>query len=350
LCVQSLLFALTLLPYLAVRYFIGGVEIGQELAMLVVFLVGAAALTAGGVYASTLPKGLRIAIPILMLFGLQPLIGILFAMSMSRGTSPWSGLASSPEGFVLAVGNSLVYAALFLHAAQRTLAPPSSNNAVLPRLVALGMGLAALGLLFAGQDDAAAQQAAFAAPVFLGVMILGMCDPARPMPIHARRWIRRGALPRAAGLLFLPGAASATLFTMVVTSVCLVVGLMTAAMPDAVLLRAPMVFTALLFPAALVAWTGALRGRPLAVWLLLVLGLSVPSVLVAPLPSVLAQELMAWTMALVPVSALWMSLASEVRPVVAFVHGLLALLSVAVLVVRWRRAWAEAWAWRAPAP
>lgn len=146
---QVLLVTAAILPYLVLRYFMGGVNVVEELSRLGWLVVAAAVVAALAVYASTRPQRERVGLmAVLGLGGWGTLIGLATRGSLPTLAGGWSGL-----------GVAAVYGTLFLDAAAASIAPAAENRAFWKRLVGLGCAAAvaatvltpgwATGLVFA---------------------------------------------------------------------------------------------------------------------------------------------------------------------------------------------------------
>lgn len=125
---QAALVVASVLPYLVLRYFLGGVNVVHELRALGWLLVGSAVVAALAIQASTRPQRERV--------GLMTLVGFggwgLLMRSMAGGPPFFSG---SPGWFGLAV--AALYAVLFLEAAAASIAPAAGLVFPLPLLLFL---------------------------------------------------------------------------------------------------------------------------------------------------------------------------------------------------------------------
>lgn len=143
---QAALIASSLLPYLVVRYFLGGVNLLLELAILAALLCASAVLIAMTVFASTYDNQLA-RLVMLTILGATMVMGIGLGASLGR---PGAGPISSMGGrwpwlallVIVAAGVALLI--FILHAAATRVAPPAENHAAYKRGVAvflLGLAL-----------------------------------------------------------------------------------------------------------------------------------------------------------------------------------------------------------------
>ncbi|MCB9651156.1 MAG: hypothetical protein H6730_31865 [Deltaproteobacteria bacterium] len=135
---QILLVATGLLPYLVLRYYLGGVNLLVELVLLPLLVLVAAALTALIVYASTYQSALA-RLGVLAVQGMVFIAAVGTVSTIARGGLPGAG-GSGLAGLEVLVFLAGVVACvvLILRAAATRIAPPAENHAAVKR------GLAAL--------------------------------------------------------------------------------------------------------------------------------------------------------------------------------------------------------------
>jgi len=153
---QTSLLVVSILPYLVMRYFFGGIDLVQEFLILFSTFFGSALLTALTVgfsaFKSVLLRGFVV---VAMGFVLLSVVPSLLVSRMYLGSSLFGGGITHPDfwwgvlAFVLA-GLYTIYFLLDLGASQ--IAPLSENHAIRKRLVALVFMLVMLSLAFAGID------------------------------------------------------------------------------------------------------------------------------------------------------------------------------------------------------
>ena len=208
---QSLLFVCATLPYLVLRYFMGGVNLAGELLVLFAMLVGSALLTAVTVGLSAFPT--RLIRPLAAVGGVflffASLNIFIDGFSRGRGASGLPGWAS--------VGTTLVWATLLglllVHAGAARIAPPAENHTGFMRALAwAGLALAILLELTVGRYYLLTAATFIVAA---GVCAVAVCEQPRAIPSLYRPFARRGLLGRIAGRLFYPGWPAGVLFTLV---------------------------------------------------------------------------------------------------------------------------------------
>lgn len=206
---QTVLVAVTLLPYAVVRYFFGAVDLVGDFAIIAGLLSGGAVLTGVGLWASGLPRALRFLVIIgCVMVAASNLGGLFFGLRRSR-FSFLGGVTDAWLAWTLAAWAGVLLLVYSLSLAVRWFAPPAENHAILPRLVPLGMVLPAPLLALTGKTDPAAAQA-MAALLTLGLVgAIELAGGRELMAIHLRRWVARGSLSGRVVTLFLPGWPSA---------------------------------------------------------------------------------------------------------------------------------------------
>ncbi len=143
---QSGLLLLAILPYLMMRYFLGGMNLLAELGSLAsLFLVGAM-ICAGGVGISVIRSViLRTIFAIAGVIGFLVLfqgVGVLFAFSRGMRSGMGLSMTLQPFEWVIIISASVLLNAFltynFLEFGATRIAPPSENRSTRKRLVALG--------------------------------------------------------------------------------------------------------------------------------------------------------------------------------------------------------------------
>jgi hypothetical protein len=200
---QAALVAASVLPYLVLRYFLGGVNVVHELRALGWLLVGSAVVAALAIQASTRPQRERV--------GLMTLVGFggwgLLMRSMAGGPAFLAGI---PGWFGLAV--AALYATLFLEAAAASIAPGAENHALRKRLLAIGCAAVVAGIgMFASRRYFPAVALVLGLPVLFAA-VGALCErPVRFRRMHAA-FARYGVAGRAAAAVFTPGWATGLVF------------------------------------------------------------------------------------------------------------------------------------------
>ena len=223
---QAALLLIAMLPYCVVRYFAGSVDLVSDAGTCVALLGGCAVMTAAGLWASGMPKVVRVFFVIVVVFGAQvwrPLV---------TGAAG-SGVFPSFRGADVAMWyyDGALALVFFLVAAVRRIAPPAENHALLARLLPLLALAPAPAWALAGRSSVAAGQFGFAGCFTLLVCAVELGSVRRPMAVHVRPWLARGAVWQLVGRFALPGWPSALLFTVVAIAVPVLVVQLPGVMP-----------------------------------------------------------------------------------------------------------------------
>jgi ABC-type transport system involved in multi-copper enzyme maturation permease subunit len=222
---QTLLMVVAVLPYVVVRYYLGGTEVVRELVVIAAMIFASALLTAftvaGSAFPSKLARGLMVILPLALLyggaFGLAAVVGS-FGPSRPRGLLP-------PVTVLVALAFYGTAAFLFLlETGAARIAPPAENHALRKRILGLAVILSGPVALAAGADEEILLlNLALVAPV----LVDALCAPHQPMASHLRPLLRLGRAGRYLAPLFLPGWPSGLLYTLFVFLLCLVPMLLT---------------------------------------------------------------------------------------------------------------------------
>ncbi|MEI8234508.1 MAG: hypothetical protein WCH57_07445 [Verrucomicrobiota bacterium] len=209
LVLQTLLLVCAVLPYVVLRYFLGGVNLVDDLVLLGLLLIGSALATALAIGFSGFMQSLvgRIGIGVLFFAGFYLVPLLLFNISRRGGTSP---SVSSWLAAAAVLGPLLVLELFELGVGK--IAPSAENHCTRKRLIAASL-LAASILL-----GRALHEPAFllilggiaAAPICLGALV----EETPFVPSLYLPFLRRGLPGRAFGRLFYPGWASGLWFVL----------------------------------------------------------------------------------------------------------------------------------------
>jgi ABC-type transport system involved in multi-copper enzyme maturation permease subunit len=213
---QSALMLITIIPYLILRYFFGGMNLLGEMVLLGLIFITSATLTAitVGLSAST-SVILRSILPMLAL----PIGSYILLMMImfSRGGDSLVELCAldtneSRVSVTLYVA-ACIYIGYFLLAAGTSLiAPLSENQSTLRRLIALGVTILAviLAITYINEDYLLLLLFALVLtpPFIVNLTEFGSLAP----PVH-ERFSRYGTLGKLAGVFLFPGWASGVFFS-----------------------------------------------------------------------------------------------------------------------------------------
>jgi len=219
LIVQLLLLVCAVLPYMVLRYFIGAINIAEDLISLFSQILVAMLLVAAGVgfsgWKSKLLRGLIIAGAVMSLYMIP--LGI-FGISRSLGHVSFN----EPYMWLFGISGAILMMLFFVEYGAYIIAPPAENHAWRKRTLALIIFGLFNGLaLYSKQEEL----------VFLGLIFLvpvcidALCEPLYLIPSLYRVSGRVGPLRRFVYRFFYPGWPSGFLFVnamMALTSVSII--------------------------------------------------------------------------------------------------------------------------------
>jgi hypothetical protein len=207
---ETLLLVCAILPYVMLRYFLGGVDIIEDLQSLFFLLLASALLTATTLAMSPYESKLLRALFIIgLIFAFQFLIGILFSWIAFARTGVSSG-SGPPTWQVYLVLFAFVpaFIGLGLEIAASRIAPPVENHAVRKRLIGIYLLLIApvLALILGN-----AKGTYGVSLLFLAVVVVdALAEPQETLRAVYRPFLRMGKPGRLLSLFFTPGWASAS--------------------------------------------------------------------------------------------------------------------------------------------
>lgn len=217
---QGVLLATALLPYLVLRYFLGGVDVVNDLETFGWLAVTALAVTAAALALSTQPVWARIGIcVVVVLAGFIPVVELLEDLTRSRRGRGGVGM----DVRIGIMAGIAVYTVAFLEYAAARIAPSAENHAARKRLLAIGIAVvwAVLGV-FGPQKDAVLVAMLVTAPLVLCYLIESLLEKPVPITTLYRPFGSWGAAGRAAANVFTPGWATAVPFVGIVSCLCAV--------------------------------------------------------------------------------------------------------------------------------
>ena len=210
---QALLLVCAVLPYLVLRYFIGGINLTAELVSLVVMLIASAVFSAVTIgispYQTRVVRGFLVIAVLLMLWGsATPLFFFL------GGPSSTGGLGLSRWLIVPAVACAVVLLLLMLEVGASKIAPDAENHAAAKRTLAVAAFLVAWGAILLPGNSREITVVAFI--LALGVCTAALCEQPRWIGSIYRPFAARGFLGQALGNILCPGWLTGFWFTTVV--------------------------------------------------------------------------------------------------------------------------------------
>jgi len=221
---QSALLLVTIIPYLILRYFFGGMNLVGEIVFLAVLFLSSAALTAVTVGLSASSSViLRSVLPMIALpIGAYSLLMAL----MFGGFGGGGGMASY---FSLATDESRIFTSIYLavcayygffmlSTGTSLIAPYAENHSTLRRLISLVVTIiaAVLGSMSFTDPDVLPF---FTTVVLLPVLAISLSEFAPLAAPTYRKFAKRGPIGHLAGLFLFPGWASGFFFCLVLIGI-----------------------------------------------------------------------------------------------------------------------------------
>lgn len=219
---QSALILVTIIPYLILRYFFGGMNLVGEVVMLFLIFISSATLTAITVGLSAAPSIiLRAVLPII---GIPTLAIVVFVMLME---SVMFGRGSVFDYFSLETTESritvgiyilgcLYYSFFLLSIGTTLIAPYAENYSTFRRIVALAVTLIAtvIGIIYV--DEIEVMIAIFSL-ILTPVFTISLTEFGILVPPVVRQFSRYGVIGRLLGIFLLPGWATGVFFCYLLT-------------------------------------------------------------------------------------------------------------------------------------
>jgi hypothetical protein len=248
-----LLLVCSILPYVILRYFLGGVDILEDLQGLFFLVVTSAILTAATLAMSPYEsKLLRALFVLALIFVFQSLTGILFAWVAfsSRGAS--SGTSAAVwQVYLILLAYVPAFILLALEIAASRIAPPAENHAVRKRFIGVYLVLIVLVLAPVVSNVEALHGISL---VILAVVIIdALAEPRESLRAVRRPFARLGRLGRGLELFFSPGWGSASWYVLLMAGLSAFVLYSQSQLDDPrEVLEYVSYFGMLIFPAALI--------------------------------------------------------------------------------------------------
>jgi hypothetical protein len=222
---QSALILITIIPYLILRYFYGGMILLGELVFLTLVFLTSMALTAVMVGLSGNSTKLIRVIPILgfvaMLYAIPELLfgrgGFNELMSFCT-MSDWNS-----RTIILAYLTFIAYVGwCALSYGISSIAPIAENHSTIRRLIAFLLVIVVAVVDLSGSSDAWALAVIFAI-ILAPAAITALTEPSVLLPPVCKPFLKRGMLGKIAGLFLLPGWPSGVFYTTLVTGIAFAV-------------------------------------------------------------------------------------------------------------------------------
>ena len=273
---QSALILVTIIPYLILRYFFGGMNLVGEIVFLSLLFFTSMALTAITVGLSGSSSIIiRALIP---LIGTPVLFFSMIAMTYGRGSSNLIDLCSLDSRDSVIAVTIYIFSLAYLGWSALTLgasliAPAAENHSTLRRLITLLLLLILIPvILYSGIDEGGLLLILFI--LLVPALILALTESNRLLPISHLSWIKHPGLRGILGLGFNPGLASGIVFSVLISLVTVGIALLHPAITSDTenLIYIHVMIGALLFPAVIQCFLFNGEGQRVSNYLLFLLG------------------------------------------------------------------------------
>lgn len=224
---QSALILITIIPYLILRYFFGGMNLLGEIVLLALIFITSAALTAITVGLSA--SGSVILRSVIPMFALPVGSYILLMMMMfgfNRGGNSFADFCAldtteSRIGVSVYIASCFYFGFFFLAAGTSLIAPYAENHSTLRRLIALGVTSVTVALcsVYATDPDVLPF---FLAMVLAPIFALSLTEFGTLVPPTYLKFSRFGILGKLGGFFLFPGWSSGVFFCTLLTLVAAV--------------------------------------------------------------------------------------------------------------------------------
>jgi len=315
---QSALLLSTIIPYLILRYFFGGMNLVAELTLLISMFLTSMALTAITVGLSGCSS--IIVRALLPIFGLPVLMWTVAAMFLFRGFRSSSGFTdifaldstNSRIGMAVYVGAITYLGGSMLSLGTSLIAPAAENHALVRRLVALAAMLILLPLGYSGKID---YELFYLLTIIIAVpaILIALTESAPLVATVCKPFVKRGILGKSIGWFLYPTWASGILCSILIGLIGLAIFFSLEMLNGSVspwdrgeFIVILAIFGGLFFPAAWQAFLFRGEGQRIGHYLLLLVGSFVMLGILTALSESMDNGLFLWFFAWNPLAFLAM--------------------------------------------
>lgn len=339
---QTAIFVCAVLPYVVLRYFLGGINLADELIILALMMVASTVFTAMAVGVSPYQNRLtKVLLWIGILIGAQMILPLFFFVGIARGVMPTLPLDGWVSIFaVLALGGLVVMLMLEVGAAR--IAPEAENHALSQRILAAAMLIPPIILVALGSPMAPVI-AFLAVALIIPTIAVSVCETVRWNPGIYRKFARRGWIGRLAGRFLTPGWAAGTNYVLVM--LVLVAGLAQSFKVfdiENAFLAFVAIVGAILLPAALIRLVVPGTTKPMIWFIGFQAACLIAIVVVAAIDEILSTS-MQFGLAVIPSCGLFTILVDEMDGNMAAsyakIYAIWVVVSFIILWIRSRAAW-----------
>lgn len=310
LVVQTLLLICSILPYVVLRYFVGGVNLVDDAQKVLFLLIGSALLTATTIALSPYESKLVRALFVLgMIFAVQFIAGIFFTwlavgQFSPTGLIPWAGYVA---GLVFVVAFIL----LALQLAASKIAPPAENHSCVKRLI--GLAVLLFAGLFAAFGVGREEVMGVALLFLLPVIVDALAEPMRFVRGYYEGFRRFGPLAGVMRIFLVPGWVSGLCYTTLIGVLLLACGAVSELWTEASFMIVAVSFLGtLLFPAALIRLFAPSTKNFLGIYIALQFSIAALTLLIGIMGGITDQPFQLW-LCWLPGSVLLWGLVSMVK-------------------------------------
>ncbi|MEM9480036.1 MAG: hypothetical protein AAGA58_10325 [Verrucomicrobiota bacterium] len=270
---QTLLFSISLLPFVIMRFFLGGVELATEIYVLILFTINSGALTALSVGVSAQPSALlRGAAALGIVFSFFPAQGILvqsFVYNFGSSMTLWASTEFwASFGTILLIS---AFVTLFMiDFGAGYIAPDAQNISTRKRLLTIGFVFLLLGFCLIPTVESRLMVGL--ALVFASIPCIdALCERPAAVASLYTPFVRRGFLGRLLGRFFYPGWQSGFFFALLISGAIGVFFYLSFYDPDPELrfLIAIVSFGVLIFPVAIIQYILPKTANPFVLYILI---------------------------------------------------------------------------------
>ncbi|MEO8616088.1 MAG: hypothetical protein ABI600_13170 [Luteolibacter sp.] len=295
---QSALILSTIIPYLILRYFFGGMNLVGEIVLLALIFLTSMALTAVTVGLSGSSSAvIRAIIP---LFGTPLLFIGLISFMFDRSGRQLIETCSldSQESLISVCIYVLVITYLggsALSLGASLIAPAAENHSSLRRIVALTGMLGMLAAMYFSTIEKGLSLMLISL-IATPAILIALTESALLVPTVCRPFVKRGALGKAVGHFLYPGLASGIVFTILIAAVGIIACLIDPDISASDELYAAILgyLGALLFPAVIQAFFFRGDGQRVANYLLLMIGSGIMTGILSALTEAMSNRDFLW--------------------------------------------------------
>ena len=345
---QSALLLSTIIPYLILRYFFGGMNLVAELTLLILMFLTSMALTAFTVGLSGCSSIIvRALLPIFGLPMLMWTIAVGFVFRGFRGSSGFMDVfaldsTDSRIGMAVYVAAITYLGGLMLSLGTSLIAPAAENHALVRRLVALGAMLVLIPLGYLKNID---EEIVFILTIVIAVpaIVIALTESAPLVATVCKPFVKRGFPGKAIGWLLYPTWASGILFSILIGLIGLGIFLNHVIFTNSVntwdsegYIAILALFGGLFFPAAWQAFLFRGEGQRLGHYLLLLVGSGVMLGILTALSESMDNGLFLWFFAWNPLA--FLAMLTDHKADKDVILGAVALVDILLLVLLITRA------------